>query len=579
MDFAIQDFISNLLRSIKVDQITEGCLTIIVATFVVYTFLQYKNPETDYRGTGSTTLTSLGIAGTFIGILMGLQDFDFTNLQQGITVLLEGLKTAFYTSVTGLGCAILYQTVGAPTAQRLGKSNSSQVSDDNLTPVDFFNALGDLQETQRQQAESISQLVRVMGGDGDSSLITQMKLSRQEFNDFRSDLKSDLQNFADMLSKSATETIIEALKNVISDFNKNLTEQFGENFKRLNDAVLELVQWQENYKYQLEVMQQRFDQSIQQTKALVTSTESVSENLKSIPESMESLEEIMEGLDEQIQELDRHLEAFVEMKNEAVKSIPEIQSHVTDLVNQISESTKQSVELSEISITKSKDLIQEHGEANTKLIEEYKTAGVEGAKHLEESVRKSAEEITQNLDQVLSAYKEMATKFTEESSSLLSVFEQEIQRTRDSATEHQVEMQRVFSDSVDKVQKSHQDLLTQTKTTSDDLLASVDQVTKDTSERIRTSVDLSFTELDSKTKGYFGSLDENLKEAAAKHQSLLDGAMKDLAGVINSEVNEVVRQMGEGLKRVSEALVSDISSLRSLTEEILKQKENRKDDR
>ena len=578
MDFAIQDFISSLLRSIKVDQITEGCLTIIVVTFIVYTYMQYRHADTDYRGTGSTTLTSLGIAGTFIGILMGLQDFDFTNLQQGITVLLEGLKTAFYTSVTGLGCAILFQTIAAPTAQRLGKANSLEKSGDDLTPGDFFDVIKELQINQQQQSESMSQLVRVMGGDGDSSLVTQMKLSRQEFNDFRTDLKSDMQNFAEMLSKSATETIIQALKDVISDFNKNLTEQFGENFKRLNDAVFELVKWQDNYKYQLEVMQERFDQSIQVSRSLVTSTESVAENLKSIPESMEALEEIMEGLNEQIDELDRHLEAFVEMKNEAVQSIPQIQSHVTDLVNQISAASKESSELSEQSISQAKDLIRDHGTAGSEIIEQYKEAGLQGAKHLEEAVQKSAEGISKDLEEVQSSFTGMTKTFTEESSNLMDLFGQEMTRTRESATEHQVEMQRVFAESISKVNESHQDLLRQAKTTSDNLLSSVEQLTKDTSDRIRTSVDLSFSELDNKTKGYFGSLDENLKEVAAKHQSLLDGAMKDLAGVINSEVNEVVRQMGEGLKRISEALVSDIGNLRSLTEEILKQKDNRKDD-
>lgn len=578
MDFAIQDFISNLLRSIKVDQITEGCLTIIVVTFLVYTVIQYRHPDGDYRGTGSTTLTSLGIAGTFVGILMGLQDFDFTNLQQGITVLLEGLKTAFYTSVTGLGCAILFQTIAAPIAQKLGKGSNPEKTNEDLTPSDFFEVIKELQINQQQQSESISQLVRVMGGDGDSSLITQMKLSRQEFNDFRSELKSDMENFAEMLSKSATETIIEALKDVISDFNNNLTEQFGENFKRLNDAVFELVKWQDNYKYQLEVMQERFDQSIQLSKSLVTSTESVAENLKSIPDSMEALEEIMEGLNEQIDELDRHLEAFVEMKNEAVRSIPQIQTHVTDLVNQIAAASKESTELSEQSIAQSKDLIRNHGEASTEIIDQYKEAGLQGAKHLEEAVQKSAEGISKDLEEVRSSFTAMTETFTEESSNLMDLFGQEMTRTRESATEHQIELQRLFAESIKQVNESHQDLIRQAQITSENLLNSVEQLTKDTSERIRSTVDLSFTELDSKTKGYFGSLDENLKEAAAKHQSLLDGAMKDLAGVINSEVNEVVRQMGEGLKRISEALVSDIGNLRSLTEEILKQKENRKDD-
>lgn len=62
-----------------------------------------------------------------------------------------------------------------------------------------------------------------------------------------------------MLSKSATEQVINALKEVISDFNDNLLEQFGDNFKQLNVAVLELVKWQENYRQQLEQMMVQYN--------------------------------------------------------------------------------------------------------------------------------------------------------------------------------------------------------------------------------------------------------------------------------------------------------------------------------
>ena len=40
-------------------------------------------------------ITSLGILGTFIGIVAGLMDFDPQNIDGSIPSLLEGLKTAF----------------------------------------------------------------------------------------------------------------------------------------------------------------------------------------------------------------------------------------------------------------------------------------------------------------------------------------------------------------------------------------------------------------------------------------------------------------------------------------------------
>ncbi|MBD3842168.1 MAG: hypothetical protein IE909_09830 [Campylobacterales bacterium] len=46
-------------------------------------------------------------------------------------------------------------------------------------------------------------------------------------------------------SKSET---LDALEMVVKDFNKNLTTQFGDNFKQLNEAVKNMIIWQEGYK-------------------------------------------------------------------------------------------------------------------------------------------------------------------------------------------------------------------------------------------------------------------------------------------------------------------------------------------
>lgn len=47
-------------------------------------------------------ISTLGVLGTFIGITLGLLDFDSGNLDKSIPQLLDGLKTAFYTSILGM---------------------------------------------------------------------------------------------------------------------------------------------------------------------------------------------------------------------------------------------------------------------------------------------------------------------------------------------------------------------------------------------------------------------------------------------------------------------------------------------
>jgi len=45
---------------------------------------------------------SLGILGTFVGIYLGLLEFDVAKISDSIPKLLDGLKTAFSTSIAGM---------------------------------------------------------------------------------------------------------------------------------------------------------------------------------------------------------------------------------------------------------------------------------------------------------------------------------------------------------------------------------------------------------------------------------------------------------------------------------------------
>jgi len=79
----------------------------------------YINDDTVTHGPGNAPLaelipgllTSLGILGTFMGMMRGLSGLDFSNsdaIIEGIPVLLDGMKFAFGTSVAGVSCSIVF---------------------------------------------------------------------------------------------------------------------------------------------------------------------------------------------------------------------------------------------------------------------------------------------------------------------------------------------------------------------------------------------------------------------------------------------------------------------------------------
>lgn len=61
-----------------------------------------KNIHSKFREYAPTLMGALGILGTFIGIIIGLLNFNTESIDTSIPVLLGGLKTAFITSIVGM---------------------------------------------------------------------------------------------------------------------------------------------------------------------------------------------------------------------------------------------------------------------------------------------------------------------------------------------------------------------------------------------------------------------------------------------------------------------------------------------
>ena len=173
----------------------------IIVSFMTVMFVLSikKNSLRNFK----SEIISLGILGTFIGISVGLYSFDTMNIKTSMPILLAGLKTAFITSGVGISLSILISII-RPAEQ--GKIT-----------------LADISRNQER-------MVKV--------------------------LEASLNN----ISTSANNEIIASLEHVVKQFNKNLTDQFGQNFKELNSAVKALVVWQSNYKDQIEANEQGLSQ-------------------------------------------------------------------------------------------------------------------------------------------------------------------------------------------------------------------------------------------------------------------------------------------------------------------------------
>ena len=304
---------------LQLPSVTQGFIAVISVLTLWFAVFKFNIKTLLY---GPTVLTMLGIFGCFLGIALGLMEFDTRNVQGSVPALVDGIKTAFWASVFGVGGALIIKIrhliFGAPAL----KANDTE----GATIDDLMGAL--------------RQLHAALGGKEDSSLLTQAKLMRQETGDRLHALKSSLDSYMERMADNNSKALIEALKEVIRDFNAKINEQFGENFKQLNAAVEKIVIWQERYRQQMEEM-------ITQQKATAESMTVATERYTALLQKAEdfaavskSLDTLLVALNQQRDELRASLEALGSLLTKAGSSLPEIEQKIVEMTRQIEAGVK-----------------------------------------------------------------------------------------------------------------------------------------------------------------------------------------------------------------------------------------------
>lgn len=225
----ISPALEGVLRRFDPGGVTEVFLWLLLVLLALFLFGRRTGRLPTLTAQAPAVLATAGIFGTFVGIVVGLLDFDPAQLDESIEGLLQGLKTAFVSSIAGLGASLVFRAVEPVLVKKEVEPSRPEVG-----PEDVVAVLTEQRDLLQATRDAIA-------GSEESSLAGQIKLLRGDLRDrqraFEAELWERLSGFAEMLSKSATETVIEALKEVIVDFNRHLTEQFGDNFKKLDESV------------------------------------------------------------------------------------------------------------------------------------------------------------------------------------------------------------------------------------------------------------------------------------------------------------------------------------------------------
>ncbi|MFM1924068.1 MAG: hypothetical protein RL019_1908 [Pseudomonadota bacterium] len=269
---------------------------------------------------GPEILTTMGILGCFTGITLALFSFNTADVQASIPSLLGGIRTAFWASLAGVAGALSLRF-----AQRFRQPKEVDADEEGIAQeVDLRDVVAELRVTRKeaqQHALAYSAAVEQQTARQDQ-LIAVVQGMGQEAAARSQALQEAFDHFAQHMVENNQKAVIEALKEVIRDFNSKLSEQFGENFKQLNTAVGQLLQWQQQYKDELAMLQREQQQGVASLGQAVRSLEAIAAQAGSLTQAASGFGTAMEQMTQQQHALDTQRQELVATLRQLSQATP-----------------------------------------------------------------------------------------------------------------------------------------------------------------------------------------------------------------------------------------------------------------
>lgn len=280
----------------------------------------------EHRIAFSNTAVTLGVLGTFVGLLVGLMGFDVQNISASIPVLLEGLKTAFITSVAGMICGLALRVADWwPSKRGAGETKAE-------TTLEYLQAL-DMKSVVDSTKAALASIQRgICGEDTDSSLLNQMKLMRQTLTDEMKALNTSFKQFTERQANDNTKAIMEALERVLSEFKVAIEENLSESFHDFSEACIHLCQWQSEHKGEIEQVHSALNESIRVM-------EGNKDLLAELTKGQQALAGTAGRLDARLDELRAHTHALESLRDQWPRLLNDIQSNIRNMLLQVGNTT------------------------------------------------------------------------------------------------------------------------------------------------------------------------------------------------------------------------------------------------
>lgn len=179
-----------------------------ISSLLIFLF-PYLGKRWFNRNILANTVVTLGVLGTFSGIFIGLLHFNVDNIEASLPMLLEGLKTAFLTSITGMCASLLLK----------------------LYPL-FY---GIRTEAQKEETSETELMLRLLTGIEANTAATQLATVEN-----LQALNRSFTTFAQRISELNVEAMTAALEKVMEQWDSKISQEINTTLQAINSSVQKL---------------------------------------------------------------------------------------------------------------------------------------------------------------------------------------------------------------------------------------------------------------------------------------------------------------------------------------------------
>ena len=274
----------HAFSSLTPSGVTDGFLLLMLFIFGVGLALRFTGRGSDFVEQAPGFLTSLGILGTFIGIIIGLYGFSLEDIDGSIADLMAGLKTAFITSVIGLALSLLLRVF----------SRMLRLPSD---PVQEIATIDDLNQNLLE-------------------------------------MRSALEGFA----QRTGEELVERLEQVVGNFNLQVQAQFGDNLQQfcrqlsgLEPALSAAAREYEAHADRVASWGQRCEESQQRLSDQQSVISQMFDKIAGLPSVYQGMDQLLNRQGEQADQLASLMRAQTESTQRLAELVPQLPENMERL--------------------------------------------------------------------------------------------------------------------------------------------------------------------------------------------------------------------------------------------------------